>query len=110
MVQCAGGREACAGQGMAAPDGLFGAAHGVPGAGGRGRDRLVSPSCPPHCGLHADAPGKCAQHLAQVCGGHSVKICRRVAKQGVAVSDPDFCAPNQGCLDADPLLPRQPTG
>ena len=61
---------------------------------------LVPPPCPSHCRLHADEPGKGAQHLAQVCGGHSVQVLCRMAKQGDAVSDPDFCPPNQGCLDA----------
>ena len=45
-------------------------------------------------------PEKGAQHLTQVCGGYSVQVCRRMAKQGDAISDPDFCVPNQGRLDA----------
>ena len=44
LVQCAGGQKACAGQGVAVPDRLFGATHGVSGAGGCGWGRLVSPS------------------------------------------------------------------
>ena len=44
-------------------------------------------------------PGKGAQHLAQVCGGHSIKVCRRMAQQSDTVSDLNFCAPNQGRLD-----------
>ena len=54
--------------------------YGVPGVGGCGWGRLVPPSCSPRGGLHADAPGKGAQHLTQVCGGHSVQVCRRMAK------------------------------
>ena len=38
-------------------------AYGVPGAGGCGRDRLVPPPCSSRRRLHADAPGKGAQHL-----------------------------------------------
>lgn len=34
LVQCSGGREARAGQGMAVSDGFFGVAHGVPRVGG----------------------------------------------------------------------------
>lgn len=85
---------------MAVQDGLFGTAPGVPGAGGCGRDRLVSPPCPGRRGFHADASGEGAKHVAQKCGDHSSQVCRRVAKQSNAVSDPNFFVPDQGGLDA----------